>query len=92
MTSELNISLLFSPLVLATDLFFLLGGEVVLDVEGLADLLRRLALDHVGDSLATSVEKSLDVEVVGGLEESSAVTRTLQLWRRLTRIISNSIS
>jgi hypothetical protein len=55
------------PLVLAADLVFLLGGEVVLDVEGLADLLGRLALDHVGDGLAADIEKGLDIEVVGGL-------------------------
>lgn len=46
---------LLSPLVLTTDLVFLLGSEVVLDVEGLADLLGRLALDHVGDGLAANV-------------------------------------
>jgi hypothetical protein len=53
-----------SPLVLAADLVLLLGGEVVLDVEGLANLLGRLALDHVGDSLAADVEEGLDVHVV----------------------------
>jgi hypothetical protein len=53
------------PLVLATDLVLLLGSEVVLNVEGLADLLRRLALDHVRDGLAADVKKSLDVHVVG---------------------------
>ena len=55
------------PLVLAADLLLLLGGEVVGDVEGLADLLGRLALNHVGDSLAADVEEGLDVEVVGRL-------------------------
>jgi len=53
------------PFVLATDLILLLGSEVVLDVEGLADLLWGLALDHVRDSLAADIEKLLDVEVVG---------------------------
>lgn len=53
------------PLVLAADLVFLLGREVILDVECLANLLWRLALDHVGDGLAADVEKSLDVHVVG---------------------------
>ena len=56
-----------SPLVLTTNLLLLLGGEVVRDVESLTDLLRRLALDHVGDGLAANVEERLDVEVVGGL-------------------------
>jgi len=57
------------PLVLAADLVLLLGSEVVLDVERLADLLGRLSLDHVGDSLAADVEKSLDVHVVGGKDD-----------------------
>jgi hypothetical protein len=60
---------LFSPLVLTTDLVLLLGSEVVLDVEGLADLLGRLALDHVGDGLAAHVQQCLDIEVVGSLLE-----------------------
>lgn len=57
------------PLVLAADLLLLLGGEVVLDVEGLADLLGGLALDHVGNSLAADVKKGLDVHVVGGEDD-----------------------
>lgn len=60
-------NLLLSPLVLTTDLVLLLGGEVVLNVEGLADLLRRLALNHVGDSLTANVEQGLDIKVVGSL-------------------------
>jgi hypothetical protein len=55
------------PLVLATDLLLLLGGEVVLDVERLADLIGRLALDHVRDGLTADIEESFDVEVVGRL-------------------------
>jgi hypothetical protein len=58
---------ILSPLVLTTDLLFLLGGEVVGDIESLADLLWRLALDHVGNRLATNVKEGLDVEVIGGL-------------------------
>lgn len=56
-----------SPLVLPADLFLLLGREIIGDVEGLADLLRRLALDHVSDGLAANIEQSLDVEVVCSL-------------------------
>jgi hypothetical protein len=56
-----------SPFVLAADLLLLLRGEVVLDVERLADLVGGLALDHVGDGLAADVKEGLDVEVVGGL-------------------------
>jgi len=58
---------ILSPLVLAADLLLLLRSEVVGDIEGLADLLRGLALDHVGDGLAANIKKRLDVEIVGGL-------------------------
>lgn len=61
----------FSPLVLAADLLLLLGGEVVLDVERLADLVGRLALDHVRDGLAADIQESLNVEVVGRLQRVS---------------------
>ena len=60
---------ILSPLVLAANLLFLLLGEIIGDVEGLADLVGRLALDHVGDGLAADVEQGLDVEVVGGLND-----------------------
>jgi hypothetical protein len=40
-----------------------------LDVEGLADLLGRLALDHVRDSLAADVEERLDIHVVGSKDD-----------------------
>jgi len=61
------LNLLLSPLVLAANLLLLLRSEIVLDVEGLADLLGRLALDHICDSLATNVKKSLDIEEVCSL-------------------------
>lgn len=48
--------LLLGPFVLATDLVFLLRGEVVLDIECLPDLLWRLALDHVGNGLAADIK------------------------------------
>ena len=62
-------SLLLSPFVLATDLILLLRSEIVLNVESLADLLWRLALDHIGDSLAPNVEKSLDIKIVGSKDD-----------------------
>lgn len=65
----------FGPLVLAANLLLLLGGEVVLDVERLSDLVGRLALDHVGDGLAADVEQRLDVEVVGSLRYVSMGTK-----------------
>lgn len=58
-----------SPLVLAADLVLLFWGEVVLDVEGLADLLWRLALDHVCDGLAADIEEGLNVHVVRGEDD-----------------------
>lgn len=57
------------PLVLPSNLLLLLGSEVIGDVEGLANLLGGLALDHVCDSLASDIEQGLDVEVVRGLGE-----------------------
>ena len=63
----MDVGLLLGPFVLAANHVFLLGSEVILDVEGLADLLWRLALDHVGNGLAPNIEKRLDVKVVGGL-------------------------
>ena len=54
-------------------MILLFGSEIVLDVEGLADLLRRLALDHVGDGLATNVQQGLDIEVVGGLFDGGKI-------------------
>lgn len=47
---------LLAPLVLFPDLRLLLRGEVVDDVERLADLLRRLALDHAGHLGARQVQ------------------------------------
>lgn len=84
-------NLLLGPFVLTTNLVFLLGGEVVLNVEGLTDLLGGLALDHVGDSLATDIKESLDIEIVGGLTRISTGHRSAERIL-LTKIISKSIS
>ena len=62
-----GIHALLGPFVLPADLVFLLGSEVVLDVEGLTDFFRSLTLDHVGDGLAADVEKGLDIEVICSL-------------------------
>lgn len=48
-------------------MLFLLRSEVVCDIKGFANLLRRLALNHVGDGLASDIEKGLDVKVIGSL-------------------------
>jgi hypothetical protein len=57
-----------SPLILVTNPILFLRGEVILDVKGLAGFLGRFTLNHVCDSLATDIKKSLDVKVVGSLE------------------------
>ena len=65
---------ILGPLVLTPDLLLLLGCEVVDNVECLADLFGRLALDHVGNCLAAYVKQRLDVKVIGGLyDEPSAI-------------------
>lgn len=58
---------ILSPLILTADLLLLLWGEVVGDVEGLADLLRRLSLNHVGNGLTANIKERFDVQVVGRL-------------------------
>lgn len=60
-------SSVLGPFILATNLLLLLGRKVILDIECLANLLRRLALDHVGHSLAANVKQRLDIEVIGSL-------------------------
>jgi hypothetical protein len=64
----LSSDLLLSPFVLTANLILFFRREVVLDVKGLTDLLGGFALDHVGDSLASKVEKRLDVKIVGSLD------------------------
>jgi len=58
-------SAVFSPLILASNLVLFFRSEIILDVKRFADLLRRLALDHVGDCFASDVEKSFDIQIVG---------------------------
>lgn len=64
---------ILGPLVLPANLLLFLGREIVGDVEGLANLLGRLALDHVGHGLAANIQESLDVEVVRSLAEELAI-------------------
>lgn len=47
--------LLFSPFILTADLVLLFWREIILDIEGLTDLIRCLAFNHVGDSLASNI-------------------------------------
>ena len=58
---------LLSPFVFTANLILLFWSEIVLDVEGFADLLGGFAFDHVGDGLAPNVEKGFDVEIIGSL-------------------------
>jgi hypothetical protein len=60
-------SLLKCPLVLPSDFFLFLRCEIVLDVEGLSNLLGCLPLDHVRNSLASQIQQVLDIQVVGSL-------------------------
>lgn len=61
-----NLSVL-GPFILTADLLLLLGGEVIGDVECLADLVGRFSLNHISDGLAADVKKGLDIKVVGSL-------------------------
>lgn len=70
--------LLLSPLILTANLIFLFGGEVVLDIECLADLLGGFSLNHVGNGLAAHVKKSFDIEVVGSLVAISECPKSLR--------------
>ena len=78
--------LLFSPFILTTDLLLFLGREVVLDVERLSNLFRRLALDHVGDRFATDVEKCFDVKVVCGLCDVSSPVKECKFSGRIINL------
>ena len=62
-------NVILAPGVLLANLLLLLWSEVILDVESAANLFWRFSLDHVGDSLAGDIEKSLDIEIVSGLEK-----------------------
>jgi hypothetical protein len=83
---------ILGPLILTADLVLLLWGKVVLDVKGLADLLGRLALDHVRNGLAANVEKSFDVKVIGSLVGESVMLLWWRKVRKHTKMISKSIS
>lgn len=58
------VPLLECPLILPPDFLLLLRGEVIFDVECLANLLGGLALDHVSYGLAGQIQQILDVQIV----------------------------
>lgn len=53
--------------VLLLDLSFLLRSKVIGDVEGTANLLSALTLDHIGDTLTSNIKERLDIEIIGSL-------------------------
>ena len=55
--------------VFLNNLAFKLRGQIVLNVEGLSNLLRSLVHDHVRDDLARDLDQLPDVQVVGGHQE-----------------------
>jgi hypothetical protein len=63
----MTFSTVLSPLILPSNLIFLLWSEIVCDVECPANLLRGLSLDHVGYSLAANIQKRFNVQIVGCL-------------------------
>ncbi len=56
--------LLKGPLILPSYFLFLLWCEVILNVEGFANLLRGLALDHISHGLACQIQQVLNVQVI----------------------------
>lgn len=60
---------ILAPLILATYLLFLFGRKIIYNVKCLADFLRALAFDHIGDSLTGQIQQRLNVQVVGSENE-----------------------
>lgn len=84
-----KVHVLLSPLILASNLIFLLRGEVILNIKGLADLLRGLPFDHVGDSFASNIEKSLDIKVIGSLNR--IICKYMLIKKELYFIYKNNL-
>ena len=55
--------------VFLNNLALYLRGQIVLNVEGLPNLVRSLVHDHVRDDLARDLDQLPDVQVVGGHQE-----------------------
>ena len=56
--------LLLGPFIFTADLILLLWCEIILNVECLSDLLRRLSLDHIRDGFAANVKEGFDVKII----------------------------
>jgi hypothetical protein len=48
-------------------LILLFGGEVILDVESLANLIRGFAFDHIRDRFTANIKEGLDIKEIGSL-------------------------
>ena len=53
------------PLIFFSDLFLLFWSKIILNVKSLANFLRVFSLNHICDSFAGDVQKSLNVQIVG---------------------------
>merc|ERR1711920_954073 len=60
---------ILAPTILELNGLFLLGRKVVFNVELLANLFCLFAFDFTGHGLARHVQKTLNVQVVGGLDD-----------------------
>lgn len=65
-----GLSFLLTPLVLLSNLLLFRWGEVVLDVESLANFFRSLSLDHVCNGFAVHIQQSFNIQVVCCLQGS----------------------
>lgn len=72
---ELSVFLtILSPLILPADLLLLLGGEVVRDVESLANFFWGFALNHIGNRLAANIKERLNIQIVRSLRKDKKVS------------------
>ena len=82
--SDNRVNLLLSPLVFTTDLILLLRSKVILNVECLTDLFWGLALDHIRNRLASDIQQSLNIKVVGSLSKCKVSLRSLSHMLKTT--------
>lgn len=60
---------IFTPLILLANLGLFLRCEVIGDIECFSDFLRRLALDHTGDSGTGEIQQRLYIHEIGGQDK-----------------------
>ena len=66
---EYSLCTFFHHTVFLDNLALYLRGQIVLNVEGLSNLVRSLVNDHVRGDLAGDLDQLPDVQVVGGHQE-----------------------